>query len=168
MEIDSSLGSLPSFPFEGNVRSPSSIVRKLRLMMTVSRSVGRLCEVRFQSPLDIEKVTSFTLAIRPLVSNAVRPLVFCCDWRGVTTLAADIADTLVWIMRRDNPMIECNAILVDVANAETVRQAKKIVTEARHPNRKVFTKLAELRGYVDPMLDAPERRRLDAFFSERP
>lgn len=136
-------------------------------MMTVSRRVGRLCEVRFQSPLDIEKVTSFTLAIRPIVVAAATPLVFCCDWRGVASLGDDVVDTLVWIMRRDNPMIECNAILVDGTKPAVVQQAQKIVTEARHPRRKVFTKLAALRAHVDPMLDVLERRRLDAFFSER-
>jgi hypothetical protein len=137
-------------------------------MMTVSQHVGRLCEVRFQSPVTIEKVTNFTFAIRPLVAAAARPLVFCCDWRGVANLADDIADTLVWILRRDDPKIECNAILVSETNLAVQQQAQKIVTEARHARRTVFTEFAALRAHVDPLLEAPERRRLDAFLSERP
>lgn len=137
-------------------------------MMTVTRGVGRLCEVRYAEPLTQDQLTEFTLAIRNVVATADVPLVFCCDWRGVPRFEKSIADTVVWIMRRDNPKIAHNAILVAAGNAALHAQVERILAEAASPRRTMHDDVKALRRLLAPMLDLRERERLDAFLEEPP
>jgi hypothetical protein len=137
-------------------------------MMFVERTVGRLCEVRYVDPLTPDELTDFTLAIRNLVASADAPLVFCCDWRAVSRFDKAIADTIVWIMRRDNPKIAHNAILVDAQDAAFRTQVEQILAEAGNPERTVHADAAHLTRLLKRMLDPKERERLEVFLGENP
>ncbi len=135
-------------------------------MMSVAKRVGRLAEVRYTAPLKLEELADFMAAVRRLVEDAKRPLVFCCDWRGVDGFEEAFADTIVWIMRRDNPRIEANAMLVD--RPRLYAQAEVIVKDAQSSKRRVFRKESELSAWLDPMLTPEERQRRVQFLGEGP
>ncbi len=137
-------------------------------MMTVTRRVGRLCEVRYLDPLTQDELTDFTLAVRNLVAAATDPLIFCCDWREVSRFDKAMADTIVWVMRRDNPKIAHNAVLIDPEKTALRKQVEQILREAANPQRTVHGDLASLNGVLGPLLDAPERDRLEVFLQEDP
>lgn len=132
-------------------------------MMHVAVEVGKLAEVRFRPPLHSDELPGFMAGVRGLVQVAHEPLVFCTDWRGVSSFDADISDTIIWIMRRDNPLIRANGVLVDARFQAFYAQVARILRESRNDSRRVFDSTVDLRAFVDPLLDASERTRLGEF-----
>jgi hypothetical protein len=137
-------------------------------MMSVRLVVGTLAEVRYQPPLGIDQLSAFVADVRSLVERAARPLVFVCDWRAVDRFDGTMADTIVWTMRRDNPRVRANGVLVSTHNEPLYRQVTQVLLEARKPERAVFRSRAELAAFLDPFLSPEERRRRDEFLDERP
>jgi hypothetical protein len=135
-------------------------------MMTVRRSVGRLAEVLFRPPMSVEELSAFVAGVRGEVQRAKDSLVFVCDWRTVERFESTFSDTIVWTMRRDNPRIAANGVLVGESNLALFEQVEKVLREAKNPNRKVFRARADLAAFLDPLLTAPERTRRDAFLDE--
>lgn len=129
-------------------------------MMQVRQTRGKLCEVMYVDPLTDDDLASFTLEVRRLVTGAAAPLVFVCDWRRVGFFSKTMADTIVWIMRRDNPRIAFNAILVDPANVRFRRQVEDILTQAQNPHRKCFVSDSALITVIEGMLNGEERIRV--------
>jgi hypothetical protein len=135
-------------------------------MMQVERHVGRLAEVRYRAPLTLDELSGFIARVRGLVEKAASPLVFCCDWREIERFDGTFIDTLVWTMRRDNPRVAANGVLVGASNKPLFDQVSGIVREARNPNRRVFRTRRDLVAFLDPLLDDAERRRRDEFLDE--
>jgi hypothetical protein len=134
--------------------------------MVVEQHVGRLAEVRFADPLDLDQLSAFMAHVRSLVEASPRPLVFCTDWRKVSLFDKDVSESVIWIMRRDNPRIGANGILVD--DERLLKQAEAIVTEAHNSRRKVFLSVAPLREWLDSLLLPPEQERLSRFLAGEP
>ncbi len=131
-------------------------------MMRVIGQVGQLAHVRFVSPFGPDELSAFMAEIRATVTAASGKLYFVTDWRQVIHFSTDEYDTLVWIMRRDNPKVEANAVLLNPANAPLVLQVKRMLLEAANPKRVAFTDSAELRAYLHPNLSSRELAALDA------
>ena len=135
-------------------------------MMSVVNRVGRLAEVRYVPPLKHDELVNFMGEVRRLVEAAPEPLLFVCDWRAIDEFDSSFADTIVWIMRRDNPRIAANAMLVRTAKLEA--QAERIVADASNPRRRVFVDESALAGWIDPQLTVEERERRKQFLAEGP
>ena len=135
-------------------------------MMTVRRNVGRLAEVIYVPPLSVEQLSAFVAAVRAEVEGAKQPLVFVCDWRWINRFDSTYADTIVWTMRRDNPRVAANGVLVSESNLALFDQVEKVLREAKNPNRKVFRSRLDVAAFLDPLLTAAERERRDAFLNE--
>jgi hypothetical protein len=135
-------------------------------MMTIRRTVGRLAEVLFRPPMSVEELSAFVAGVRGEVQRAKDPLVFVCDWRTVERFEPTFADTIVWTMRRDNPRVTANGVLVAGSNVALYEQVEKVLREAKNPNRKVFRARADLSAFLDPLLTASERARRDVFLDE--
>lgn len=130
-------------------------------MMTVRQTQGKLCEVVYADPMTADELTTFTMEMRRIVGQTKTPLVFLTDWRQVSaTFSRSMADTLVWVMRRDNPMVAFNGFLVSPGNVAFHRQVDNILKQAQNPMRKLFTSESQLLAAMDPLLNAPERARL--------
>jgi hypothetical protein len=134
--------------------------------MTLESRIGKLAEIRFRPPLDKEELTDFTIAVRELVRGAEEPLVFCTDLRLMDGMEKETSDTLVWLMRRDNPMVRANAVLIAPRKPALSEIAEQMVKESNNPGRRVFRDKATLIEYLTPMLTAPEQQRLEAFLCE--
>ena len=133
-------------------------------VMGVKQNVGKLAEVRYREPLTVDEMTVFMADVRRLVDAAMEPLVFCCDWRPIHRFEPVIADTIVWIMRRDNPRIGANAVLV--SEGRFFDDVRRILSQAGNLRRRVFTSESSLAAWLDPMLTPLERDRRRAFLAE--
>lgn len=134
-------------------------------MMLVERHVGYLAEVRYRPPLHADELPGFMGGVRGLVADAKMPLVFCTDWREISSFPPDIADTIVWIMRRDNPKIRANGVLVSAEAGDFYQQVHDILRQANNPDRRVFDNPAAVSDWLDPLLSPAERRRRDDFLA---
>jgi hypothetical protein len=69
-------------------------------------------------------------------------------------------------MRRDNPRVAANGVLVGESNLGLFDQVEKVLREAKNPNRKVFRSRLDVAAFLDPLLTAAERDRREAFLDE--
>jgi hypothetical protein len=132
-------------------------------MMSLRNGVGKLAEVSFAAPLTIEELSVFVANVRALVEKATEPLVFVCDWREIDRFEAIFSDTIVWTMRRDNPKVTANAVLVARGNQRLFDQVAQVLREAHKAQRRVFRERGALATFLDPYLSGDERRRRDEF-----
>jgi hypothetical protein len=133
-------------------------------MMDVRVRLGKLAEVRFKPPLGVDELSAFMANIRKVVQESVDPLVFCCDWRTIDSFEPMVADTIVWIMRRDNPRIAGNGLLV--RTPKLFAQVEGILRDANNASRRVFRDEIALKAWLEPQLNADERKRRDEFLAE--
>ncbi len=91
-------------------------------MVVVEQHVGKLLEVRYRPPLALDQLADSAVRIRDLVGAARAPVAICTDWRSVTLFDDDTVDAMVWTMRRDNPKILCNALLLPPGNKAFIAQ----------------------------------------------
>jgi hypothetical protein len=134
--------------------------------MQVRRTVGKLAEVIFRQPMSVEELSSFVSQVRGMVQASEEPLAFVCDWRDVDRFDPTFADTIVWTMRRDNPRILTNGVLVAGRNVALYEQVEQVLRESRKPERQVFRHRADLAAFLDPRLTREERRRRDQFLDD--
>jgi len=132
----------------------------------MEQRVGRLVEVRYHESLTLDDFTRLMAKTRTLFEASSLPLVFVTDARYVSPFPRDVADSLVWVMRRDNPKIAAGGILLSRENLMWQRQAERILMEARNTVRRLFFEPLDLAAWLSPHLDGDERRRLDAFLLE--
>jgi len=137
-----------------------------RAVMQVRRSVGKLAEVLFRRPMSVEELSSFVSQVRGMVQAAEEPLAFVCDWRDVDRFDPTFADTIVWTMRRDNPRILANGVLVATRNVALYEQVEQVLREAKKPERRVFRHRADLAAFLDLSLTREERGRRDQFLDD--
>ena len=135
-------------------------------MMTVRRQLGKLAEVVFGPPMSIDDLSAFVAEVRSLVQHAPEPLVFVCDWRAIDRFDQAMADTIVWTMRRDNPGVRANGVLVSARNTALYEQVTHVLHEAKKPERRVFRARSDLAAFLDPFLTADEQRRRETFLDE--
>lgn len=135
-------------------------------MMSLRQQVGRLAEVVYRPPLNVDQLSAFVADVRAVVGKAKEPLVFVCDWRAIDRFETTFADTIVWTMRRDNPRVLANGVLVSPQNAELYHQVARVLQEAKKPERQVFRTRGELARFLDPYLLPEERSRRDQFLEE--
>jgi hypothetical protein len=69
-------------------------------------------------------------------------------------------------MRRDNPRILANGILVGARSVFLHAQVERVLREAKKEERRVFRSRVELAAFLDPYLSLAERRRRDQFLDE--
>jgi hypothetical protein len=134
-------------------------------MVRVENRVGRFGEVIIASPVSDEDLQAFVKHARAIVGQAQRPLVFCTDLRRARVFPQNVADTLVWVMRMDNPNVERNGLLLS-DRSMFARQVERMLVEAKGPNRRAFYQRDEVVTWLEPLLDRAERERLAAFLAE--
>jgi hypothetical protein len=132
-------------------------------MHSVERRVGRLLEIRFASPLELAEIDGFEAATQKAAAGSGDRVVACVDMRALRTLAPDVADALVTLLRGTNPRVIRTACLLPEGNATLMLQIERMHREAGNPARKTFRVAAGLEKWLAEVLDASERERLGAF-----
>jgi len=135
-------------------------------MYTIENRVGRLIELRVESPVTYEELLQFhdTLA---KVYKPLRPqLALCCtDFAGATVFTQPVTKLWTSIIKQDSPIVERNAVLVG-EGAVFSMQVERIIRESGHQNRKAFLSSTELTAWLGELLTVRERTRLEAFLRE--
>jgi hypothetical protein len=135
-------------------------------MYTVEIRVGRLLEMRMESPLELEDVQRFKAVVSQRVLEATRPLLCCTDLRHARIFSPDAAAELTGMMKLDNPRVKRNAILVG-ESALFSMQIERMVREAGSQSRRTFRDQSEAQLWLREHLDAEERWRLAEFMLDR-
>jgi len=94
-------------------------------------------------------------------STALDHLVIAADWRQCRVLTPEVAERAVLMLSRSNPRVKRSAILHAREQSTSVLQVMRLAREAKLPHRRVFTETAEMRGWLEPVLNAEELARLD-------
>jgi hypothetical protein len=133
---------------------------------SVDNRVGRLIEFRAFSPTNAEDLPEFVTLVRAAVLKPKTKVVICCDMRGNLVMHPDTAGKVVEVLRADNPLVERAGYLVD--GAVFGLQIERIIREAKNENRRTFSSIPKLVGFLSAALTPAEIKRLQAFLEESP
>lgn len=134
-------------------------------MFTAEQRVGRLVEARVMGLRDRADADRYSVELGRVIvgSKAPLPPVLCADHRPVAVYSQDVSDRLSELFGAMNSKLARVAILVSPTNATLRMQLARIVREAGFTERRVFVEAREGQQFLDEVLDAPERARLNAF-----
>lgn len=131
---------------------------------TFDPPVGRFIGLRIDGTLTAAELNSFRLNAATAMLAVPARVVFCSDLRRLAVLQNDVFDSLVQMLRTDNPKIERNGLLV--STGATVRmQVQRLAAESGHPGRRVFMAEHEVRAWLSEVLNQDERTALSAFLA---
>jgi len=133
-------------------------------MWSVENSVGRLIEAQLVPLLGPSEMREFVTAVADTVALAGRPIVGITDMSRVRVFAPADADLLIDVMRRDNPLVERAAIIIN-GDALLGMQIERLVREAQSPSRRVFCFAAQAANWVAECLAPEEAERARRFAS---
>ena len=134
-------------------------------MYTIDNRVGRLIEIRVESPVTEEELSQFHDKIAKLIKPIKGQVASCTDLAGATVFLQPVAARWIEIIKQENPIVERNAILVG-EGAVFSMQVERIIRQAGFKNRKAFLAPAMLTAWLGEILTVRERARLDQFLQE--
>lgn len=134
-------------------------------MYTIENRVGRLIELRVESPVTEEELMRF----HDLLSKACKPIkgqiAICTELAGATVFLQPVAARWIEIIRQESPIVERNAVFVG-EGAVFSMQVERIIRQAGFKNRKAFLAPAALVAWLGEILTTRERTRLEQFLQE--
>jgi hypothetical protein len=133
-------------------------------MITTEINVGRLIEVRFIAPVSAGDVVLFEGNVSRLFRSIPEKIVACTDFTRSATIPPAEADKIIAMLRRDNPKLERNGILLPKDKAGVRLQVERMVREGQNPDRRTFLEIGPLIEWLDEALSEAEREQLRGFF----
>jgi hypothetical protein len=139
----------------------------MKKVMASSRvTVGRLLELDLGTGFKtVEEVDAFGAGISALLFKhgaGGERLVLVADWRRYELARPDVAERLVSLMRRNNTLIERDALLHRQHAASTF-QLFRIMQEAENAQRRLFTDIPALIDWISEALLPAEIDRARVF-----
>jgi hypothetical protein len=134
-------------------------------MYTIDNRVGRLIEIRVESPVTDEELSQFHDRIAKVIKPIKGQVATCTDLVGATVFLQPVAARWIEIIKQENPIVERNAILVG-EGAVFSMQVERIIRQAGFKNRKAFLAPAALTTWLGEILSVRERARLDQFLQD--
>lgn len=134
-------------------------------MYTIDNRVGRLIELRVESPVSEEELSQFHDKIAKVIKPIKGQVATCTDLAGATVFLQPVAARWIEIIKQENPIVERNAILVG-EGAVFSMQVERIIRQAGFKNRKAFLAPAVLTAWLGEILTARERARLEQFLQD--
>ena len=134
-------------------------------MYTIESRVGRLIEIRVESPVTEEELLQFHDRVAKVIKPIKGQVASCTDLAGATVFLQPVAARWIEIIKQENPIVERNAILVG-EGAVFSMQVERIIRQAGFKNRKAFLAPAMLTAWLGEILTVRERARLDQFLQE--
>jgi hypothetical protein len=129
-------------------------------------NVGRVLEISvpcgYETPADVDAMFAMVrervAAMPPHVAH-----VTIADWRGCKVLPPRAVERVQEMLRNTNPRTERSATLHLRESPTAVMQFFRLVREAEHPARRLFTEPEELVAWVAEVLTPPEVARVRTF-----
>lgn len=134
-------------------------------MYTIENRVGRLIELRVESPVTEEELQQFHDRTAKVIKPIKGMLATCTDLVGATVFLQPVAARWIEIIKQESPIVERNALLVG-EGAVFSMQVERIIRQAGFKNRKAFLSPAPLIAWLGEILTARERARLDQFLQD--
>lgn len=134
-------------------------------MYTIDNRVGRLIEIRVESPVTEEELSQFHDRIAKVIKPIKGQVASCTDLAGATVFLQPVAARWIEIIKQENPIVERNAILVG-EGAVFSMQIERIIRQAGFKNRKAFLVPSALTAWLGEILTVRERARLDQFLQD--
>lgn len=136
---------------------------------TAAVRVGRLLELRLSVGFrNVTFVTEIFAAmdaeIRRLPSDV--PVVIAADWRRCRVMSSDASESLVANLSRYNTRVERSGAIASEDSPSAVLQFTRLIREAAHPDRRLFTDPEAMASWLGEVLAPDERRRLAEFLAE--
>jgi hypothetical protein len=131
-------------------------------------TVGRLVEARLWTPRTVVEVARLAENLRRVASRLPGKCVICADWRSATLLSPEVADALVELFQRGNPLLERGAALLSPQVGSFHLQVDRAVREAGNEMRRTFLVASAMRAWLGEVLDSAERRRMNEFLIDDP
>jgi hypothetical protein len=129
---------------------------------SVEHHVGRLVEIRLQSPITMEELDELRQLNGMMLASLGKPAVVCTDLRAMTLFSPELAERFLDGAKSLNPRIERSAFLLPERAVFTL-QMERIIREAGLEARRTFVRAPELEAWLGELLDKDERARLGAF-----
>ena len=134
-------------------------------MYTIENRVGRLIELRVESPVTEEELMQFHDMLARACKSITGQIVMCTDLVGATVFTQPVTQRWTSIIKQDAPIVERNAVLVG-EGAVFSMQVARIIRQAGMANRKAFLSPADLVGWLAEILTTRERTRLEFFLRD--
>jgi len=133
-------------------------------MYTLQNRVGRLVELRVESPMDLQDMRHFAAdAARAVAKHSA--VIVVTDLLGARVFMQPIADAIMGVIRHDGPKVERNAFLVG-ESAVFSMQIERIIRGSGVPGRRAFRSPSELEQWLEDALSRSEKARLPEFLAE--
>ena len=133
---------------------------------TCDINVGRLLEIRvahgFKTVGDVARQYARLQEVFREVPET-QQVVIAADWRRCPLMSPDAAVAMRKVLTDFNQRIERSAILGYEDSPMTVLQFFRVIREGAHPERKLFTSVSGMLGYLHERLTDFEMMRLRAF-----
>jgi hypothetical protein len=131
-------------------------------MYRVENRVGRLVEVKFASPLNLEEVQQFVEDHRQIAKRIGGKYVGVVDLLEAHVFPAPVTDSLIQLLSAVAPRVERTAFLIG-ESAIFALQVERIIRSSNNPNRRAFRAAADLLQWLEEVLSLGEQVRLEHF-----
>lgn len=134
-------------------------------MYTIDNRVGRLVELRVESPVTEEELQQFHSTLAKVCKPIKGLVVICTDLVGATVFTQPVTQRWIEIIKQESPTVERNAVLVG-EGAVFSMQVERIIRQAGYKNRKAFLAPTALTAWLAEILAARERARLETYLQD--
>jgi hypothetical protein len=131
-------------------------------MISVESHVGRLIEIRMSGTITERELQDQLPKFRKVCALAGNRAVLCVDQRMMNILPQNVADSLLRIMRDDNPIVVRSAVVVGKAPVQAMQQ-DRLRRQAAGPERRLFVDPKECIDWLSEVLGEEEQKRLHRF-----
>jgi hypothetical protein len=134
-------------------------------MYSIENHVGRLIELRFESPITLDELTDYSMTAAKVLRPHSELVVGCTDLLNARIFSQVVTDQLTKQIRVGSPRIERSAFLVG-ESAVFSMQIERVLREAGYANRRAFQSTTELSLWLGELLTSAERQRLAIFLRD--
>jgi hypothetical protein len=134
-------------------------------MYTIAHRVGRLVEIRIESPVSLEEAVRWGRDHNAVIDAVVGPYVCFVDLVDATVFPQNVVDAYVATMKSEPRLLRTGTLLS--ASPTLGMQIQRMIRAANNPDRKVFRDGPELEGWLGEILTPAERARLHELLADR-
>jgi hypothetical protein len=133
-------------------------------VITVHSEIGRVIEVRIESPAHRGEWDAFAKGLPDILQRMPKSFMYCADVSRATLLAPEEAESAKDIMRKDNPRLIRTAIYLGDNSSLMMMQMERIIRETNNPARKTFRDLGKLLSWMSEVTTPGEQERINRFY----
>ncbi|HEX6242234.1 MAG TPA: hypothetical protein VFZ61_15090 [Polyangiales bacterium] len=135
---------------------------------TCELNTGRLLEIRvgkgYETPDDVKNMIAMIRARVSTLPDDVKHVTIA-DWRACRLLTTEAAEHALNMFRGVNPRTERSLLIHTGQSPTAVMQFLRLVREADHPNRRLFTDVEQALAWVNEVLTPAEAERARVFLA---